>query len=137
MKALFAAITAFLVIAGPPFDSGEAGSGLAFAQGQAVPRLSNGRIESHTTTNISRDVPALAATLTEPMWIGYAQPMIELGQERMGDLRHGRLRATRRVVARFPSRFSGLARGPVRGHEATIGRSEAFPKNVRYHDTFA
>ena len=53
----------------------------AFAQ---TPRLSNGRIESHTTTNIARDVPALAATLTEPMWIGYAQPMID-GNHNMCD----------------------------------------------------
>ena len=45
------------------------------AQAQ-TPRLSNGRIETHATTNIAKDVPALAATLTEPMWIGYAQPMI-------------------------------------------------------------
>lgn len=45
------------------------------AQAQ-TPRLSNGRLETHATTNIAKDVPALAATLTEPMWIGYAQPMI-------------------------------------------------------------
>lgn len=45
------------------------------AQAQ-TPRLSNGRIETHATTNIAKDVPALAATLAEPMWIGYAQPMI-------------------------------------------------------------
>lgn len=52
-----------------------------FAQ---TPRLSNGRIESHAAANISRDVPALAATLTEPMWIGYAQPLIE-GDHQMCD----------------------------------------------------
>ncbi len=46
-----------------------------------TPRLSNGRIESHTTTNIARDLPALAATLGEPMWIGYAQPMIDGNHE--------------------------------------------------------
>ncbi len=52
---------------------------LAFATAAAAqtPRLSNGRIESHATTNIARDLPALAATLTEPMWIGYAQPLID------------------------------------------------------------
>ncbi len=53
----------------------------AFAQ---TPRLSNGRIESHATTNIARDLPALAATLTEPMWIGYAQPLID-GDHQMCD----------------------------------------------------
>jgi hypothetical protein len=42
-----------------------------------TPRLSNGRIESHTAANIARDVPALAATLTEPTWIGYTQPLID------------------------------------------------------------
>ena len=53
----------------------------AFAQ---TPRLSNGRIESHATTNVARDLPALAATLTEPAWIGYAQPMIN-GDHNMCD----------------------------------------------------
>jgi hypothetical protein len=42
-----------------------------------TPRLSNGRIESHTTTNIARDVAALAGTLAEPTWIGYTQPLID------------------------------------------------------------
>ena len=46
-----------------------------------TPRLSNGRIESHATANIARDLPALAATLGEPMWIGYAQPMIDGNHE--------------------------------------------------------
>ena len=45
-----------------------------------TPRLSNGTIQPHQTTNIARDLPALAATLAEPMWIGYAQPLIE-GEE--------------------------------------------------------
>jgi hypothetical protein len=49
-----------------------------------TPRLSNGRIESHATTNIARDLPALAATLSEPTWIGYAQPMID-GDRNMCD----------------------------------------------------
>jgi len=84
VKALLAALAAFAVIGSAPFDSGEAGSGLAFAQGQATPRLSNGRIESHTTTNIARDLPALASTFNEPMWIGYAQPMID-GNHNMCD----------------------------------------------------
>ena len=42
-----------------------------------TPRLSNGRIEPHAAANLARDLPALAATFTEPMWIGYAQPMID------------------------------------------------------------
>jgi hypothetical protein len=49
-----------------------------------TPRLSNGRIESHATTNIAKDLPALAATLAEPMWIGYGQPMID-GNHNMCD----------------------------------------------------
>ncbi len=53
----------------------------ASAAAAQTPRLSNGRIEAHATTNIARDVPALAATFTEPMWIGYAQPMIDGNHE--------------------------------------------------------
>ena len=49
-----------------------------------TPRLSNGRIEPHATTSIATDVPALAATLTEPTWIGYTQPMID-GDHHMCD----------------------------------------------------
>jgi len=49
-----------------------------------TPRLSNGRIESHATTNIAKDLPALAATLGEPMWIGYAQPLVD-GNHNMCD----------------------------------------------------
>ena len=57
---------------------------IATAAAAQTPRLSNGRIESHATTNIARDLPALAATLTEPMWIGYAQPLID-GDHQMCD----------------------------------------------------
>ena len=57
---------------------------IATAAAAQTPRLSNGKIESHATTNIARDIPALAATLTEPMWIGYAQPMID-GNHNMCD----------------------------------------------------
>jgi hypothetical protein len=49
-----------------------------------TPRLSNGRIESHSTANIARDLPQLAGTLTEPMWIGYTQPLID-GNHNMCD----------------------------------------------------
>lgn len=65
-----ALLTTFIVLAAP-------------AQAQ-TPRLSNGRIESHATTNIAKDLPALASTLTEPTWIGYAQPMID-GDRNMCD----------------------------------------------------
>lgn len=53
----------------------------AFAQ---APRLSNGRIEPHAAANIGKDLRALAATLTEPTWAGYAQPMID-GEHQMCD----------------------------------------------------
>ena len=49
---------------------------LATSAWAQTPRLSNGRIEAHATTSIAKDVPALAATLSEPAWIGYTQPMI-------------------------------------------------------------
>jgi hypothetical protein len=55
----------------------------AFAQ-TATPRLSNGRLEPHATTSIARDLRALAATLTEPTWVGYTQPMID-GEHNMCD----------------------------------------------------
>ena len=42
-----------------------------------TPRLSNGRLENHTVSaGLAKDLPALAARLTEPTWIGYAVPMI-------------------------------------------------------------
>ena len=56
----------------------------ALPAGAQTPRLSNGRIESHATGNIGKDLRALAATLTEPTWIGYAQPMID-GEHQMCD----------------------------------------------------
>ena len=56
----------------------------ASAAGAQTPRLSNGTIEPHATTSIARDLPALAKTLTEPMWIGYGQPMID-GDHNMCD----------------------------------------------------
>jgi hypothetical protein len=57
---------------------------IALPAGAQTPRLSNGRLASHATTNIARDLPALAATLSEPMWIGYAQPLID-GDHQMCD----------------------------------------------------
>jgi hypothetical protein len=71
MKALVATLTVALATMALP------------AAGQ-TPRLSNGRIESHATTNIAKDLRALAATLTEPTWIGYAQPLID-GEHNMCD----------------------------------------------------
>ncbi len=50
-----------------------------------TPRLSNGRLENHAlSAGLSKDLPALAATLTEPTWIGYAVPIIA-GQHQMCD----------------------------------------------------
>jgi hypothetical protein len=50
-----------------------------------TPRITNGRLEPHAaSTGLARDLPALAATLTEPTWIGYAVPMID-GEHRMCD----------------------------------------------------
>ena len=50
-----------------------------------TPRLSNGRLENHTlSAGLAKDLPALAATLTEPTWIGYAQPLID-GDHEMCD----------------------------------------------------
>ena len=57
---------------------------IAAAASAQTPRLSNGRIEPHTTTNIARDVQQLASTLTEPAWIGYTQPLID-GDHNMCD----------------------------------------------------
>ena len=70
MRWLFCSIAALLI-----------GASSVAAQ---TPRLSNGRIQSHATTNIAKDIPALAATLTEPTWIGYTQPMID-GDRNMCD----------------------------------------------------
>lgn len=49
-----------------------------------TPRLSNGRLEPHATTNIGKDLQVLAGTLTEPAWIGYPQPLIA-GEHNMCD----------------------------------------------------
>ena len=57
---------------------------LALPAAAQTPRLSNGRIEPHATTSIAKDLRALAATLTEPTWIGYTQPMID-GEHNMCD----------------------------------------------------
>ena len=84
VAALTVAFAASALPAGASFDSGEAVASLTLAQDQQTPRLSNGRIETHATTNIARDLPALAATLAEPMWIGYAQPLID-GDHQMCD----------------------------------------------------
>jgi hypothetical protein len=57
---------------------------VALAAEAQTPRLSNGRIEPHTTTNIGKDLQALAATLAEPTWVGYTQPLID-GDHQMCD----------------------------------------------------
>ena len=53
----------------------------AVAAESQQPRLSNGTLQPRATTNIGRDLPALAGTLSEPMWIGYAQPLIDGNHE--------------------------------------------------------
>jgi hypothetical protein len=56
--------------------------GPSAAEQSATPRLSNGRLESHAVSaGIAKALPALAATLTEPTWIGYAQPLIDGNHE--------------------------------------------------------
>jgi hypothetical protein len=57
---------------------------IALPAGAQTPRLSNGRIESHATTNIARDVAQLASTFTDSGWIGYTQPLID-GNHNMCD----------------------------------------------------
>ena len=57
---------------------------IALPAGAQTPRLSNGRIEAHATSNIAKDLRALAATFTEPTWVGYAQPLID-GDHQMCD----------------------------------------------------
>jgi hypothetical protein len=69
-------LVAFLAVAGAPF-----GAPGALAQ---TPRLSNGTIQTHAAASIARDLPALARSLNEPMWIGYSQPMID-GNHHMCD----------------------------------------------------
>jgi hypothetical protein len=58
---------------------------VAVSAAAQTPRLSNGRLENHTVSaGLSKDLPALAATLAEPTWIGYAQPLIP-GEHNMCD----------------------------------------------------
>ena len=75
LKFRFVAVTLLAVV----------GAGLQARPAAAqTPRLSNGRIEPHAAANIARDLRALAATITEPTWIGYTQPMID-GEHNMCD----------------------------------------------------
>ncbi len=57
---------------------------IALPAGAQTPRLSNGRLEPHAAANISKDLRALAATLAEPTWVGYTQPLID-GEHNMCD----------------------------------------------------
>jgi HEAT repeat protein len=58
---------------------------VVMAQSPAQPRITNGRIEPHTVSaGLAKDLPALAAKLTEPTWIGYTAPMID-GEHHMCD----------------------------------------------------
>ena len=84
MKVLMTGFAVLAVSLGASFDSGGA-VGLALAQDLRQPRLSNGTIQQHAVSaGLAKDLPALAATLTEPMWIGYPQPMID-GDRNMCD----------------------------------------------------
>lgn len=59
--------------AAAPFDTGV----VLFAQGGQQPRITNGRIEPHAVSaGLAKDLPALARTLPESAWIGYAVPVI-------------------------------------------------------------
>ena len=59
-----------------------------------TPRLSNGRLENHTVSaGLATDLPALAARLTEPTWIGYAVPMFG-GEHHMCDYWTDNIRST-------------------------------------------
>jgi len=82
MRTMVAALTmvAVAAIAQTSFDAGAAASGGTFAQ-DLRPRLSNGTIQAHAVTSIGKDLPALARTITEPMWLGYAQPLIDGNHE--------------------------------------------------------
>ena len=71
MKALVATLTVAI-------------ASIALPAGAQTPRLSNGRIEPHATTAIAKDLRALAATFSEPTWIGYTQPLID-GDHNMCD----------------------------------------------------
>lgn len=65
----------------------------AEAQG-AQPRITNGRIETHAVSaGLAQDLPALAAKLSEPAWIGYAVPMID-GEHHMCDYWNDNVRNT-------------------------------------------
>jgi len=58
-----------------------------------TPRLSNGRLENHTlSAGLAKDLPALAAKLTEPTWIGYAVPVIA-GDHQMCDYWNDKMRS--------------------------------------------
>jgi hypothetical protein len=58
------------------------------------PRITNGRIETHSVAaGLAKDLPALASKLTEPTWIGYAVPMID-GEHHMCDYWNDNVRHT-------------------------------------------
>ena len=80
MIAVMAALTmSLLQVQAQPFDSGNTGVA------EDRPRITNGRIEPHTVSaGLGKDLPALAAKLTEPTWIGYAAPVID-GEHHMCD----------------------------------------------------
>ena len=94
-----------------------------------TPRLSNGRLENHAVSaGLAKELPALAAKLAEPTWIGYAVPIID-GEHHMcdywndGNGRNGYLstRSTAPVLLEPPDFFFVLYR--VEGGQVTRIRS--------------
>ena len=63
---------------------------MASAAAAQTPRLSNGRIETRTVSaGVAKDLPALAATLSEPTWVGYTQPLVDGNHEMCDDWNDG------------------------------------------------
>jgi len=87
MKAL---VVALALLAWTDAPKGASLQNLAGAQS----RITNGRIETHAiATGLAKELPALAAKLTEPTWIGYAAPMID-GEHHMCDYWNDNVRNT-------------------------------------------
>ena len=63
---------------------------MASAAAAQTPRLSNGRIETRTVSaGVAKDLPVLAATLSEPTWVGYTQPLVDGNHEMCDDWNDG------------------------------------------------
>jgi hypothetical protein len=44
---------------------------------QAQMQIQNGRVEQRTATSLERDVASIASSATEPVWVGWREPMID------------------------------------------------------------